>query len=167
MIEALTNLGVKNLDVAGKLRPTEDLLVDVAKAITAIDDPARRSAAAVDFFGKAGTRMLPLLKEMANGTNTWAESARAAGAVISDETIDKLDKLDDKMARNRLVFRANMAENLSTLADWTDGFNKWAKDIADAVKSWTASAGEAHLEVSWTTCLLRGCTRCCDVHRGF
>lgn len=143
MIEALTKLGVKNLDVAGKLRPTEDLLVDVAKAITSIDDPARRSAAAVDFFGKAGTRMLPLLGQIAQGTDTWVEAARNAGAVISTETIDALDKLDDRMARNSLQTRALFAENIATLENWRNAFNKWAEDIIKSAEQMATSAGES------------------------
>lgn len=143
MIEALTKLGVKNLDTAGKLRPTEDLLVDVAKAITSIDDPARRSAAAVDFFGKAGTRMLPLLGEIAKGTNNMTDAAKDFGAVISDETIEKLDKLDDKMARNGLKSRALFAENIAMLEDWRNAFNEWAENVAKAAEQMATDAGKA------------------------
>lgn len=110
VIEALNNLGVKNLDFQGKLRPTEALLQDVAAAITGIDDPARRSAAAVEFFGKTGTRMLPLLGEMAKGTDNMASAAERAGAMISANTIKALDDLADRAAQSALKTRALFAE---------------------------------------------------------
>ena len=122
MVEALNALGVKNLDVQGKLRPTETLLQEVAAAIVAIEDPAKRSAAAVDFFGKAGARMLPLLAEMAKGSDSMAAAAQRAGAMISDETIAKLDKLADSFERAKLKNRAAFAEMLADAIDWSDKF---------------------------------------------
>ena len=109
MVEALTALGVKNLDVQGKLRPTETLLAEVASAITKIEDPARRSAAAVDFFGKAGARMLPMLSDVAAGTDKMAAKAAAAGAMIDASAIAALDKMADRSEVAALKFRALFA----------------------------------------------------------
>ena len=109
MVEALNALGVKNLDVQGKLRPTEALLQEVAAAIVKIEDPAKRSAAAVDFFGKAGTRMLPLLGEMAKGSDSLADAAERAGAMIDAKTIKALDDMSDKAAQSSLKMRALFA----------------------------------------------------------
>lgn len=111
MIENLQRLKVKILDLHGNLVPTEDLLVQVAQRITSIDDPARKAAAAVDFFGKAGKQMIPLLAETAKGFYSMSAAAKAAGAVISAEAIAKLDKLADSAAKNHLVMRAFFAEN--------------------------------------------------------
>jgi len=110
MVEALTALGVKNLDVQGKLRPTEALLQEVAAAITRMEDPARRSAAAVDFFGKAGARMLPMLADIASGTDAMAASAKAAGAMIDASVIKQLDKMSDEAEKSGLKMRALFAE---------------------------------------------------------
>lgn len=111
MIEALDRIGVKVLDTNGKLRPTEDLLQNVAAAILKIDDPAKRAAAAVDFFGKAGTRMLPMLADMAKGFDSMSDAAKRAGAMISADTIKKLDALGDSAERGGLQLRAMFAEN--------------------------------------------------------
>lgn len=110
MVEALTALGVKNLDVQGKLRPTEALLQEVAAAITRMEDPAKRSAAAVDFFGKAGARMLPMLADIASGTDAMAASAKAAGAMIDATVIKQLDKMSDEAEKSGLKIRALFAE---------------------------------------------------------
>src|SRR5262249_10119977 len=92
-------------------RPTEELMQNVAASILAIEDPAKRSAAAVDFFGKSGTRFLPLLPEIAKGFNEMSEAAKRAGAVISDEALAKLDALADASERSQLKIRALFAEN--------------------------------------------------------
>lgn len=118
MIDALTRIGVKNLDLQGQLRPTEDLLQDVAAAIMAIDDPAKRSAAAVDFFGKAGGRMLPMLADIASGTDLMAAKMERAGAYVFPETVKKLDELGDASERAGLRWRATFANGAASLLDF-------------------------------------------------
>lgn len=132
MVEALTKLGVKNLDVAGNLRPTEDLLVDVAKAITNIDDPARKAALAVDFFGKAGTRMLPILAEIANGMDGLGQKAEEASAIIDAKTIKTLDNAADAMARWSQVITAQLATALARLLAIVEGVTTGMLRLADA-----------------------------------
>lgn len=111
MLDSLNSLGIKILDTSGKLKPTEQLLTEVSRAILSIEDPAKRSAASVEFFGKAGTRFLPLLKDMAGGFDEMGSAARRGGAIISDEAIAKLDALADASERSALKLRALFAEN--------------------------------------------------------
>lgn len=149
VIEALDRLGVKNLDLAGKMRPTEDVLTDVARAIVSMEDPAKRSAAAVDLFGKTGTRMLPMLKDIAGGFDEMGRKARDAGAFIERETIEKLDRMADKAEVAGLKFRAmfaNMAAEhvtgaLEKTAELLERFDQWgrSRSIADWFRDLTGS----------------------------
>ena len=125
MIESLDRVGVKILDFQGKLRPTEDVMTDVAKAIVGIEDPAKRSAAAVDFFGKAGTRLLPLLTELAKGADSMAAATERQNAMIGDETIKKLDKVADRLEAAKLEWRAFFANNAAAAIDWLDKAQGW------------------------------------------
>ena len=118
MIEKLEQLGIKNLDLAGRLRPTEDLMQDVAAAIVGIEDPARRAAAAVDFFGKSGTKLLPMMADIANGADAMAARMIAAGAYIGPETAKKLDALADGSERASLRWRATLANMIAAAVDW-------------------------------------------------
>ena len=120
VIDSLDRLGVKNLDVAGKLRPTEDVLTDVARAIMGIEDPAKRSAAAVDFFGKTGTKMLPMLAEMAKGQDALAASAERAGAMIGGYTSQRLDQMGDAASRAGLKLRKLFADSAVEILDWAE-----------------------------------------------
>jgi hypothetical protein len=118
MVEALDRLGVKNLDAQGKLRPTEALMRDVAEAILKIEDPAKRAAASVDFFGKAGQKMQTMLPDMAAGVDTLAQKAAAAGAMIDDKTVKALDKLADSSSVASLRWRAMAATFGEPIATW-------------------------------------------------
>ena len=117
MIEALNGMGVRILDLNGKLRPTETLMSEVAASILAIDDPAKRSAASVDFFGKAGTRFLPVLQDMAKGLDAMGAAADRGGAMISERAITRLDQLGDAAARSGLKMRATFANVFVDLLD--------------------------------------------------
>ncbi|WP_295143900.1 hypothetical protein [uncultured Reyranella sp.] len=140
MIEALNGMGVKVLDLNGKLRPTETLMSEVAASILAIDDPAKRSAASVDFFGKAGTRFLPVLQDMAKGLDAMGAAADRGGAMISERAIVRLDQLGDAVARSGLKMRATFANTFVDLLDEIEarlakvniGFSEadWAKGAA-------------------------------------
>lgn len=142
MIDALNEIGVKILDMQGNLRPTEDVLTDVAKAITSMDDPAKRAAAAVDFFGKAGTRMLPTLRDIAGGLELMEAKARAAGTMISDETSAKLDTLGDRAERVGLVLRRHLAEGLVWIVDFIDRNKNWLAPVIIPLE-WLYNEGPA------------------------
>ncbi len=125
MIEALQRLNVNILGANGSLRPTEDILFEVAKKITAIDDPARRAAAAVDFFGKAGMKMLPLLAEMAKGQDAFADAAQRAGAIVGDETVAKLDKFADRLSASGLKWRTTFATIAADAVEFAERIEAW------------------------------------------
>ena len=150
MVEALNALGVKNLDVAGKLRPTEALMHDVAEAILKIDEPAKRAAAAVDFFGKAGTRMLPMLADIAAGSETMAQKAAAAGAMIDEKTIKALEKLADRSEVASLRWRAMTATLGEPIATWAmEKINSLLESVLknlDRVKELEATKGSRALQ---------------------
>ena len=130
VIESLKRLGVQNLDLTGKLRPTADLMAEVAQKITDIEDPARRSAAIVDFFGKTGTKFLPVLEEMAKGLGNASLQAEKFGAMISDSTIRRLDELDDRFQRSALQHRASLANQLADAVDYGDKINSYLAGLA-------------------------------------
>jgi hypothetical protein len=149
MVDALNAIGVKNLDVQGKLRPTEALLQDVAEAITKIDDPARRSAAAVDFFGKAGSRMLPMLADIASGTDAMAAAAKAGGAMIDASIIKSLDKMSDEAEKSGLKMRALFAEIAAPIiTEGLERVNGLLGGIADQL-----ARGKASGQGFWATVL--------------
>lgn len=122
MIEALDGLGIKILDADKALRPTEDVMTDVARAILAIEDPARRAAASVDFFGKAGTRFQPVLQDIAKGFGFMGEEARKGGALVDDHVVKRLDQLSDALERSKLRSRAFFAEMAVAVLDMADKY---------------------------------------------
>lgn len=108
-LDAFKKLGVGILDAQGNLRGTEAALLDVADGLSAIEDPAKRAAAIVDFMGRAGQKLLPFLSGGSEGIRRFIQEAKAAGAVISGDLIADADKTADKLAALNTQF-AKMAQ---------------------------------------------------------
>lgn len=104
-IESFEQLGVRILDAAGRLRPIEQILGDVAERIAAIDDPARRAEAAIDIFGRAGQRLLPILAQGRQGLRETEDQARSTGLVIDEELRARAEALNARLEQNRLAWQ--------------------------------------------------------------
>jgi hypothetical protein len=92
---AFTGLGISVRDAGGRLRPTDELLGDVADKLQAMPDAGKRSAAAFQLFGRGGGPMLQMLAEGSAGLAKMRAEAIATGAIISGETADAADALND------------------------------------------------------------------------
>jgi hypothetical protein len=62
-------LGVKAIEAGGQLRTTEAVLMDVAKSFEGMQSGAAKSALAQELFGKTGSKMIPLLEQLAERGN--------------------------------------------------------------------------------------------------
>lgn len=141
-IDTFNALGVGVLDAAGKVRTTEDVLLDVARSLSEIDDPARRAAVVVDIFGKSGQRLLPLLGAGEAGVRAFIAEAQRMGAILSDDAIGAADKAADKLSG--LEFRlkklaeqaaATVAGPLNSFFDWLDEFNAREAETSAKVRA--------------------------------
>jgi len=142
MIDALDAIGVKNLDLAGKLRPTEDIMQDVAAAIAAMEDPAKKAAAAVDFFGKSGMRLLPMMGDLANGADFMAAQAERLGTMIDQKAIKKMDEWADRGEIASLKLRASFVNGLADIITWLDKLEESWNKSAKADNNWIKNTGK-------------------------
>lgn len=132
-VEAFAALGVTFKELQ-TLTP-DAAFREVAKGLSAIQDPARRATLEVDLFGKSGQKLDTLL---AGGIGQIDELARAAnelGVVLSDEQIQKADETADKLSSLNKVLSANIA---GIVADNADSILR----VANAIASVVAKAGD-------------------------
>lgn len=71
----------------------------LAEQISKLKDPADRTRAAVEFFGKAGADLLPLFSQGAEGIRKAREEAVKLGVAMSNEQVKKLADADDAIKR--------------------------------------------------------------------
>ena len=97
-VRSFQKLGIGILDVNGKLRASEDILADVAEAISREGDAATRAAIAKDLFGKSGQKLLTILSQGRAGLQAWNDELVRSGRMLDEETIKKADEAADKIA---------------------------------------------------------------------
>ena len=56
-----SDLGVSVTDSTGKLRPLNDVMLDVAERFAVMPDGAQKTATAMDIFGRSGMELIPML----------------------------------------------------------------------------------------------------------
>ncbi|MGE0155113.1 MAG: hypothetical protein AB7R90_21040 [Reyranellaceae bacterium] len=122
MIEAFSRLGVKILDVNGRVRGTDAILADIADGLAGMADPADRAAAAVELFGKSGQRLLPLLSQGSAALAAYDAAARRAGSVWSESEIAAADKFSDELVRLEAE-ATKLAQSLVVNGGVLDGLN--------------------------------------------
>jgi uncharacterized protein (DUF433 family) len=95
--ETLAALGL-TIEEIKRLAP-EDQFELLADRISLLRDPADRTRAAVELFGRAGADLLPLFEQGAAGIRAAREEAERMGATLTGEQARALAEADDAVKR--------------------------------------------------------------------
>jgi len=97
-LDAFRELDIAVVDVDGNLRSTVDVLKEAATKISAIEDPTKQAAYAMDLFGsRAGPQLLPLLKMGEEGIEDLMTKAEELGIVVSTEAATAAAEFTDRL----------------------------------------------------------------------
>lgn len=129
--EAIRGLGL-SVEELRNLSP-DDQFLKIAAAIAEIPDPAERSAAAMQIFGRGGAELLPILTRGADGVRELSAKFDELGVSVSTETVGKVDDAGDAVGRMGLALKGVGLELLSLAATpiiaIADGFTTLVKAI--------------------------------------
>lgn len=90
--EAFRNLGISVKDANGNIRPTSDILGDVAGAFQGAADGATKTQYAMALFGKSGADLIPFL-------NTGKQGIKEFGASFGDEFAKNAEQFNDNITK--------------------------------------------------------------------
>lgn len=96
---ALKALGISATDAQGQLRPTTELIADIAEEFSVMRDGAGKTALALALFGKSGASMIPLLNGGKQAIADAAAEAKAFGIVVSEEAAVAAESFNDNLTR--------------------------------------------------------------------
>ncbi len=121
---ALKALGVSAVDTSGQIRPTEQVLLDLADKFADMPDGADKAALAIKLFGKEGMSLIPLLNQGRAGITALMEETERLGLVINSQTAQAAELLNDNLDRLRAMLegvqRQIGAAVIPVLADFTE-----------------------------------------------
>lgn len=135
-------LGLSVDDIAA-MAPEEQFWA-IANAIADLEDPTTRAALAMDFFGRAGTDMLPMLAAGEQGIAAMRQEAHDLGLVFTEESAVAAERFQDSITRLKGALAGLGAEIAKTLTPILEEYIEKAEEIAVKMRIWT----EAHPELA-------------------
>jgi hypothetical protein len=93
-------------DATGQLKPTEQVLLEVADRFAHMENGAVKSALAVKLFGKSGLDLIPFLNQGKAGIQAMMEEARTLGIVMSEKDAQAANEFNDGLKRLQTSVRA-------------------------------------------------------------
>lgn len=99
------SLGVKVKNSDGSLRSSEQVLKDIAQRFSEFEDGSTKTAYAVEIFGRAGAKLIPLLNSGRDGLAEMAEEARQLGVVFDEKAAKAAERFNDNLTRLGQVAR--------------------------------------------------------------
>ncbi len=129
--EAFAHLGVKVKDSTGQLRPSEDVLADLADHFSAMPDGTKKTAQAISVLGKSGASLIPTLNGGSKELNKMRQEFKDLGGEIKKGDISNLDDLGDNVDRIKTAWQGikNQAviALVPVLKELITGFLEWIK----------------------------------------
>jgi len=157
-------LGVAYTDNNGKFKSSERLFLDVAEALSKVENSTERVAIATKLLGRSGTRILPMLTDGVDQFLKDMKEAESLGLIMSAQDVKNAERFKDEMLRTKglmsgigrgfamrfipaintalVAFRAKMKQlqDEGVFADFGDSFSSGV--------SLLIAAGEAFLKAS-------------------
>lgn len=140
--KALTALGISAVDAQGKLRPTSDIMADVAEEFAAMKDGAGKTAIAMALFGKSGADMIPLLNGGRDAIAGAGAELEQFGGVVTKQAAAQAEQFNDNLTRIQAAgsgLSTLIASRLApVMADVSSRFVDWVKNGGAAEVIWGA-----------------------------
>lgn len=120
-------MGIETRDLRGELRPTWDVLLDMADAFQTSEDGASKLAVATKILRGAGQEWLPILEAGRAGLEKWRRESEMTGNTIEESEIARLARLDTKLDAIRAKwegFTLNIKLGIATTASGVLGLEE-------------------------------------------
>lgn len=101
--KTFASLGVRLKDAAGKTRPLDEVLGEVADKLQQMPDASKRVAYAQKLMEEAGVRLIPMLEQGAAGIEAMRKEARDLGIVMDAEAAGSAEQFTDELERAQSV----------------------------------------------------------------
>lgn len=135
---AFNALGISITDANGQLRPSGDLIKQIADRFSQLQDGPQKAALAVRLFGKSGADLIPVLNE-------GSAAISRLGLAIDDDFAARADAFNDSLTEAGIglknLFISGISEALPALQETLNSFNGSNQGLED-IKTVFVTLGE-------------------------
>lgn len=108
----------------------------LSQAIAGVTDPSQRAGLAMTVFGRAGTALLPMLAEGADGIAKLKDEAHKYGYVMSQEVAEAGSNFNDNLDRLKGSVGGLAQQVVAGLLPTLNSLVKCAADVVAGIKEW-------------------------------
>ena len=142
-VQAYERLGVKVTDTNGELRDAETVYWEVIDALGEMNNETERDALAIELLGRSAQQVNPLIAAGSGVVKRYAEEAKKAGYVLSDELLANATALDDEIQKQN----SNMAALKNTIGAQLAPTYTGLKEVQNTVITATTRLAAEHPEL--------------------
>lgn len=104
-VRAFAQAGISVRKANGQFKNAEELLLDSADAFKNLTNTTERTALAQELFGRAGTKLIPLLIEGTDNMKALMKETEELGLVFSDVESKQAEDFQDELLRMNSAFK--------------------------------------------------------------
>lgn len=108
--DKFASLGVATRDVNGNFRSTSDIFFDTVKALSQIQNETERDTVAMDIFGRSANELAGVIDDGGAALKEFGKEAENAGLIMSQDTLDGLNEVNDEIDRLKAQGTAALAK---------------------------------------------------------
>ena len=108
--DKFASLGVATRDINGNFRSTSDIFFDTVKALSQIQNETERDTVAMDIFGKSANELAGVIDDGGAALKEFGKEAEDAGLIMSQDTLDGLNQVNDEIDRLKAQGTAALAK---------------------------------------------------------
>ncbi|MDO8136802.1 MAG: phage tail tape measure protein [Candidatus Brocadiales bacterium] len=154
-------LGISVFDSSGKLRANEEVLLAIADKFSKMQDGTLKTALAMEFFGKSGANLIPMLNQGSKGLEKTTEASKNLGAVWDTKTTPAATAFNNSLTTLKFTLEEfkerlgglvikNFGDDLNDLTkslEKSKTFNKLEKNLNGLMESFDKLPGSAKLGI--------------------
>ena len=110
-------LGISVTNADGSLRDATDVFYESLDALSQIQNETERDQAAMELFGKSADSLAGIIDDGGAALKAYGKEAEDMGLILSGETIDNLNTLNDVVDKTKATFTGAFAKAGATLAE--------------------------------------------------
>lgn len=140
-------MGIDIKTAKGELRPTSEVMAEVAGVLSNMPDGAEKTALAFELFGRAGTSLIPMLNGGKQGLEGMLQEARDLGLVIDQKTGKAAENFNDNLSRLGKTLKGLVIQAMAALAPVLEDISgrvvelsTWFRDLSPTMKKITSGA---------------------------
>ena len=122
--KAFEKIGVATRNQNGELRDATEIWYDALEALSKVENETERDTLAIEIFGKSASSLAGIIDDGGEALKGFGDEAERAGLIMSQDTLDSLNKVNDKIDTIKATTTATIATTgakaLETLAPVID-----------------------------------------------